>query len=296
MQLTEGQSVSLAGTIQGRQVHCLKDGTAIARAKLIVEGDDDHVPVVWWQASSAPPDGSRVRIKGRVKEFKGTLQLHAAETSVDWSSSGEEGSLSCIAAFYRACVEAEAAMKLHLRPDGKAHIVLDDTVSPMHETLSFTKASPHWEWLQAYRKASGQVLLAGWPLVIGKNPGRRDLVLSPLLFVQAELELWGDIWRLLTPGTGVDLNPFAVGLLGLEEEACDVLVAEVAASVEVEESETLARRAHAILKVLESQGVEGLEDLDPAALSPTPTGKGIHNAGVVMTASADTRIIRQADG
>ncbi|MDE0418289.1 MAG: AAA domain-containing protein [bacterium] len=296
MQLTAGQTVNLAGTIQDRQVRDRRDGSAMARAKLIVEGDDDHVHVVWWQASSAPPDGSRVRIKGRIREFKGTAQLHADETSVDWSSSGEEGSLSCIAAFYRACVEAEAAMKLHLRPDGKAHIVLDDTVSPMHETLSFTKASPHWEWLQDYRKASGQALLAGWPLVIGKSPGRRDPVLSPLLLVQAELELWDDIWKLLTPGTGVDLNPFALDLLGLDEEVCSVLVAEVRASVEVEESETLARHAHAILKVLESQGVEGLEDLDPAALSPTPTGKGIHNAGVVMTASADTRIIGRLIG
>lgn len=296
MQLTEGQAVNLAGTIQDRRVRHRRDGSAMALAKLIVEGDDDHVPVVWWQASSAPPDGSHVRMKGRIREFKGTLQLHAAETSVDWSSSGEEGSLSCIAAFYRACVEAEAEMKLHLRPDGKAHIVLDDTVSPMHETLSFTKASPHWEWLQAYRKACGQALLAGWPLVIGKGPGRSGLVLSPLLFAQAELELSDGIWKLLTPGAGVDLNPFALGLLGLDEEACSVLVTEVGASVEVEESETLARRTHAILKVLESQGVEGLEDLDPAALSPRPTGKGIHNAGVVMTASADTRIVGKLIG
>lgn len=292
MQLSEGQTVNLSGTVQDRQVRHRGNGTAHAHAVLVTKDGDRHLPVVWWEAGSAPPNGSHVRIKGRIKKFKGRHQLHADETSVDWSR-GEDGSLSSVAAFYRACVEAEAANRLRLSVDDGKHVVLDDVASPLHETLSFTEASTHYAWFEGHRKAVGEDFLAGWPLVVGKNPDDRwrNLAASPLLIAHAELEVSDGTWKLHTPGVGIDLNPFALDLLGLRQEARDEVLAEVDAIVEVEESGTPTQRMCAILQTLEDQGIEGLECLDPAALSPVPNAQGIHNAGVIM-AAASTRIYR----
>ena len=294
MQLTEDQTVDATGTICNRQLSELSGGHTQARATLVMEDGNRHLPVVWWDHGSAPPDGSRVRIRGRIKTFREEIELHADDTRVDRTGGGKDGSLSSVAAFYRACVEAEAASQLRLRPGDSKHIVLDDTASPVHDTLSFTEASPHHAWFEAHKKTVGEDLLAGWPLVVGSAPGARghNLVASPLLIAQAELEVSDGTWTLRTPGAGIDLNPFALELLGFKEETRDEVAAEVDARVEVEESGTPTRRVCAILEALEDQGIEGLKDLDPATLSPAPNRKGIHNAGVVMTASASTHVVR----
>ena len=287
MQLTEGQTVDTTGTIRNRLV-----GRGHARATLVMEDDGQHLPIVWWNPGSAPPDGARVRIRGRLRTFKGKIELHADETKVDRTGDAD-GSLSSIAAFYLACVEAEAASSLRLRPGGKEHIVLLDTPSPLHATLSFTEASPHRGWFQARETTIGEVLLTGWPLVIGNDPdtGRGGLILSPLLIADAELDTSDGAWQLRTQGTGPDLNPFALSLLGLDREARDELVATVESSMAVDESATSAERTSAILGALQDEDIDGLEELDPESLLSVPNGRGIHNAGIVMTASASARII-----
>ena len=229
MQLTEDQTVDATGTIRNRQLSELSGGHTQARATLVMEDGNRHLPVVWWDHGSAPPDGSRVRIRGRIKTFREEIELHADDTRVDRTGGGKDGSLSSVAAFYRACVEAEAASQLRLRPGDSKHIVLDDTASPVHDTLSFTEASPHHAWFEAHKKTVGEDLLAGWPLVVGSAPGARghNLVASPLLIAQAELEVSDGTWTLRTPGAGIDLNPFALELLGFKEETRDEVAAEV---------------------------------------------------------------------
>ena len=293
MQLTDGQTIDRAGTISNRQVFHFGEGQALAKATLVLEGSDDRLPVVWWEPGRAPPDGARVRVKGRVKEFNGEAELHADETTVERTGTAN-GPLPSIAAFYLACVEAEAASSLRLKPRGRGHIVLRQTASPLHETLHFSEASPHHRWFQARQAAVGETLLAGWPLVVGTDPdtGKGGLVSTPLLIAEVELGSSDGTWRLQNLGAGADLNPFALDLLELDRQARDELVAAVEASVEVEESATSAARSHAILRALQDEGIDGLDGLDPTALSSAPNGKGIHNAGVVMTAAGSTRRFR----
>ena len=116
------------------------------------------------------------------------------------------------------------------------------------------------------------------PLTTGEGRLR-----TPLLIAEVEHGSSDGTWWLQNLGAGVDLNPFALDLLELEREARDELVAVVEASVEAEEAATSAARSHAILRALQEESIDGLDGLDPTALSSTPVGKGIHNAGVVMT-------------
>ena len=123
MQLTDDRTVDATGTVGNRQVLHFADGQALAKATLVPEDGGKPVPVVWWEPGRAPPDGARVRVKGRIREFGGETELHADETTVERAGTAN-GPLAAIAAFYLACVEAEAANSLRLRPGGKGHIVL----------------------------------------------------------------------------------------------------------------------------------------------------------------------------
>ncbi len=293
MQLTEGQRVDTTGTIRNRKVFRRDNGQTSVRATLVMDDDNSPLPVVWWDAGSAPPAGARVWIMGRIGKYRKKPELRAYETRVDRVDGGEFGKLSSIAAYYRACVETEAAMSLRFRLDDSGHLMLDDTASPVHESLCFSLASPHYAWFQDNEKMIGKGLLTGWPLVIGNEPmtARRNLVVSPLLIAEVKPEQSDGTWTLRIRGPGANLNPYALDLLGLDEDERNGLMAKVEASVEVEESETPVRRSHAILRMLEDKGIDGLKDLDPTALSPVHMGDGIHNTGVVMTASAGTRIV-----
>ena len=293
IQFTPGQVVDATGTINGRQVIPFAEGQSLAKAILQFDDSDVSLPVVWWEPGRAPPDGARVRVRGRIKPFNGTAELHVDQTVVDRTGAASDP-LTAIAAFYLACVEAEAASSLRLIPGGKGHIVLHDTASPLHGTLSFSQDSPHHAWFQARQNAVAETLLSGWPLVVGTDPdtGRGSPVASPLLVADAELASSDGNWWIQQLGAGAELNPFALDLLALGREARDELIAAVEASVEVEESATSAARSQAILQALQEEGIDGLADLDPTALRASPRGRGIHNAGVVMTATGSVRSIR----
>ena len=293
MQLTLGQVIDRTGTISGRQVLQLAGGQSLAKATLALEGDADRLPVVWWEPGRAPPDGARVRIKGRVKAFNGKAEIHAHETVVERAGAAN-GPLAAIAAFYLGCIEAEAAGSLRLKPGDNRHIVLRDAASPLHEARRFSEGSAHRAWLQARRKAVGETLLAGWPLVVGADPdtGKGALVATPLLISEVELGSSDGEWWIQRLGAGADLNAFALELLIPDRAARQELMAAVEASVEVEEAATSAARSDAILRVLREEGIAGLEALDPAALSAPEAGKGIHNSGVVMATTGSARAIR----
>ena len=176
--LTDDRTVDATGTVGNRQVFHFADGQALAKATLVPEDGGKPVPVVWWEPGRAPPDGARVRVKGRIREFGGETELHADETTVERAGTAN-GPLAAIAAFYLACVEAEAASSLRLRPGGKGHIVLREGANPLHETLHFTETSPHYGWFQARQAeaAVGETLLSGWQSVglWGRLPIMNDL-------------------------------------------------------------------------------------------------------------------------
>ena len=293
MRLTHGELIDKTGTISNREVHYFASGQVMAKATLVSDDGGEHFPVIWWELGQAPPVGARVRVKGRGNVRNGTAEIHARETSVDRTGI-ENGPLAPIAAFYLGCVEAETASSLQftLQSAGKGHILLHNTASPLHGTLQFDADSLHQPWFRARQVAVGETLLSGWPLVVGTDAGESGLVATPLLVAEVELVSSDGKWWIRQLGAGVDLNPFALDLLGLSREQRDELLVVIKARVEAVESTTSAARSHAILQALQQEGIDGLVDLDPAALSCTPTGKGIHNAGAVMTATGNTRAIR----
>ncbi len=295
MQLTEGETIDVAGTIDGRQVVEYGEGQTMANAALLPDGGGAPVQVVWWQHGRAPPDGARVRVSGVVKEFKGQLQVHAEKTGVERAGSAG-GAMSSIAAFYLACVEAEAAGALRLRPDDGRHIVLCGTTSPLHGPVCIPEGSRHDRWFRDRQREVGEALLAGWPLVVGPDTDTDTdtggLVTSPLLIAETELRTSDGAWRIQCLDPGAELNPFALDLLEPGREAREELVSAVQARVEVEESATSAARAQAILRALRDEGVRGLDTLDPASLSSAADGEGIHNAGAVIAAAGGLRATR----
>ncbi len=293
VELTAGRTVEITGTVRGRKV-LRHDERERALATLIMEDGDRRLPVIWWDPSFAPPDGAHVWIRGRINEFNGKIELRADETWVDRTSVAGNGPLSSIASFYLACVEAEAALQLRLIHGHEDHIVLHDTPSPLHETLVFPETSQHHQWLQARATGPGEPLLVGWPLVVGIDPETRrgGLARSPLLVAEAEVEASDGVWTLRISNTRVDLNPFALDLLGLDRDSRAEVARVVGTSVEVDEAVTPAARAYALLAALEDQGIDGLMELDPAALSTLPETEGIHNAGVVMAVSTRAHFTR----
>ena len=303
MALTVDRMIETTGTVRNRREFCYDRGDIrrkAVRATLVMEAGGRLLPVVWWDPAFAPPDGARVWIRGRLEKHRGALRLRAGETRVDATSVDHEGSLSSIASFYLACVEAEAVLQLRFRrnhtkhAEDAQHIVLEDTPSPLHQPLVLTEASPHHGWFRVRETAIGAPLLAGWPLVAGVDPKNRrgGLVLSPLLIAPVQLNGTDGTWTLHTLDSRVDLNPLALDHLGLIRESRDEVVAAINGNPAIEEAATPAERADALLAALEEEGIDGLGELDPEALSPVAESTGIHNAGVVMTTSAGAHITR----
>ena len=293
MQLTSGEFFDRTGTIRGREVILSQNGKEYAKAILVLKDSDDQFPVIWWEPGQAPPDGSRVRIKGKVQKFNGTIQIHARNTLVERTGSTQDP-LATIASFYLGCIEAEAARNLRFDLDGKNHILLGGTASPLHSTLKFPGDSPHSPWFKTLQGAIGETLLSGWPIVLGTDPetDENDLIGTPLLIAETEFGSTDDEWWIQYLGAGADLNPFALDLLGLDRQQRDEMMAAVATNVAVEEATTSATRSKTILQVLRQEGIDGLNELDPSTLASLRAAKGIHNAGVVMTYTGTSGTIR----
>lgn len=159
-----------------------------------------------------------------------------------------------------------------------AGLTLTGSLAELHETLVLAEASPHQGWFKTRETAVGELLLAGWPVVVGPDPNadRGGLVRSPLLTADAQLGVTAGIWTLRTPAAGVSLNPYALDLLGLSRNSRDEVVAAVGASLAVQEASTPAAPAIALADALEEEGLDDLEELDSAALSPVADAIGIH--------------------
>ena len=61
MQASARQSVDMTGAIANRQVFCLAEGQALAKARPVLEGSDEQLWVVWWEPGRAPSAGDEER-------------------------------------------------------------------------------------------------------------------------------------------------------------------------------------------------------------------------------------------
>lgn len=294
MRLESGQKVQRTGTISDRQVIRPESGQAFVKANVVVEGEADHLPVVWWDAGRAPPVGARVRIEGTVRVFNNQVEVHADRTTVERREPPRD-TLAAIAGFYLGCVEAEAGGWLRLTPGSSSYVELDDGASPLHSSIVLPDSESIRRWCRLREEAVGETLTAGWPLVVGteSNVGSRRTVASPLLIGEIELRSGGAEWRVERLGDGVDLNPFGLELLGMDREERGAILSAVETDVEVEEAKTPGDRADAILRVLEDAGVGGLRDLNPESLTPVSPSKVVQNTGVVMVTTGNVAVIRR---
>jgi len=295
MNLKVGQKVDLTGRLSNRQIHRPDSGQPFVKATLLVEGREEQLTVLWWDAGRAPRDGARVRIQGTVRIFnQGDPEVHVDKATVERKDPPQDA-LAVITGFYLECVEAEAAGSLCQKLDSSDHIELADGVSPLHGSITFPNNQAARRWCQLRQGALGETLITGWPLVVGAGPESRGrhLELSPLLITEVELNSVEGNWQFEQLGDGVDLNPFALSLLGLDRDERAALVTAVGKSIEVEEAVTPGNCAAAILEVLEDAGVEGLKELDSTMLSSFPNATGIHNAGIIMATSGSLASTRK---
>ena len=173
MGLRSGQKVNCTGTVRDRRVIRPESGQAFVKARLLVDGEEDQLTVVWWDAGRAPRTGARVRVQGTARVFNNETEVHADETTVERQETPEDP-LATIAGFYLGCVEAEAAGSLRLTPGGAAHVALVEGSSPLHGRIALPDNQSTRQWVQLRQVAIGETLVSGWPLVVGADPDTRS--------------------------------------------------------------------------------------------------------------------------
>ena len=289
--LKDGQSVDVVGKVGSRRTFATRNGPAV-KATLQAQGEDE-LTVVWWEAGLAPQSGDLVRVQGSVRLYNGAPEIHARQTMVDRNEPPAD-ELVALAGFYRDCVEAEAAGSLRLVPGGRDHLEIDGRPSPFHDSISVPTDPVSRDWCERRSRAAGETQIAGWPLVVGPtSSGPGDMTASRLLLTEVHLHFEKGSWRCERPGEVVELNPFALDLLGFARDEREALVKAVEESPEVEEASGSGARAEAILRVLCDCGVGGLTDLRPGGGTPLSDGPGtIRNTGVLMAASGRLTFVR----
>ena len=196
--------------------------------------------------------------------------------------------------FYKNCVEAEAAGLVRVTPGASGHVELTAGTSPVHgrSKLPTKKSVESWCDKRNPEQAPGEVILAGWPMVIGsdRDSGTNERVATPLLTTEVQLSKRDERWVSTPAFSFVELNPYALDLLvGSREERDSLLRVVERRTPAVEEAKTLPEQATAILSVLSANGVEGIDSLDPRDLTNYDRSNGVHNAGLLMTSSGSTR-------
>ena len=292
MELSPGQDADITGEVRSRRVIPRQGGSDFVKAQLVL-AEGDPVTVIWWDAGLAPPEGQRIRVKGRAKEYSGELEVHAEETVVD-RSRPPANSLAQVVGFWMECVEAEAAGSLQIWLKSRRHLEFARGPNPLLAPCQFLRGSDAARWCQQRSMAVGEAVVAGWPLVIGidrVNSSSRP-VGSPLLSTEIRLSRADDGWSVEPDGPGVDFNPYALDLLGIGREQRDEMTQLVESSPEVEEAGNSAERAAAILSVVAEAGVDGLAELNPSGLAEHGARPGIHSTGVLMVPAGSPRITR----
>lgn len=292
MELSPGQDADITGEVRSRRVKPRQGGPDFVKAQLVL-AEGDPVTVVWWDAGLAPPEGQRIRVKGRAKEYSGELEVHAEETVVD-RSRPPANSMAQVVGFWMECVEAEAAGSLQIWLRSRRHLEFTQGPNPLLVPFQFLRGSDAARWCQQRSMALGEAVLAGWPLVIGidRDGSSSRPVASPLLSTEIRLSRTDDGWSVEPEGTGIDFNPYALDLLGMDGEQRDEITQLVESSPEVEEAGNTAERAAAILSVVAEAGVDGVAELNLNRLAEHGERSGIHSTGVLLVPAGSPRITR----
>ncbi len=79
VQLTEGQTITLTGTIGGHTTLRTKAGKPFVKAPLETDGGETTT-CLWWDSERAPDEGSRVTVEGQVRRYAGSTEVHVRDT------------------------------------------------------------------------------------------------------------------------------------------------------------------------------------------------------------------------
>ena len=276
-----GQPFNDVGTIADRQDFW---GGKSVKATLYTKCTDPQT-VIWWERGLAPQNGARVRVVGTIRDAKdgAGLEVHARQIFVEWKGPPKDD-LARLAGFFRDCVEAEAAESLHFQPGSPGHIEISRGTSPLHGPIALPGDRNTIDWCRQRASTIGETLIAGWPLIVGRTQ-QGGSGASPLVVTEVRLQEDHDEWRCERIADYVELNSYALDLLGYDRDGQQALAKAVDGSPQVNAASGAGARATAILQVLTDGGVDGLTSLDPGALGP-PKAKheGVWNAGVVREA------------
>ena len=288
VQLTLGSEINLGGKIVARNIiRPRSGGDPLVKATLELD-DGDEVTVIWWESDLAPALGEQVKLRGTVKNYNGQLEVHVLKSATEQSGPNADP-IARIIGFYIGCVEAEAASAAHVHLGSLGHIELTTGASPLSGSRSLPDDTVVDRWCHQREMGLGESLMAGWPMVIGRNP---SFVASPLLTADVRLARSKHGWVLEPISGGVELNPYALDLLGVDRDERDILVKSVEESPAVDEAKLARDRATAILDVLRDNGVKGLSHLDPAELANYTKEVGVHNTGLLTVSTGSTQVTR----
>ena len=270
---------SLRGTVRNRSTKAKKDGQPYVQGILHSE-NGESCEVLWWDADRAPPEGSRVRVRGEEREYGGRKQIHARQTD------RLDDALANLAGFYRDCLEAESADSLRLSPQNEGQIQLDLRTSA-NPAVDHAVRLPHSEstsrWLRQRQRQNEETLIAGYPLVQGADPEDPDFdVTAPLLYTEVQLLEDEEGWWSEQLDGDINVNPYALGLLGVEREDRNAYIRAIETSPTVEEAHNSRDRVAAILKVIGDVG-------DPSGQQHVNM---VQHMAVIMATSGSARFIR----
>ena len=158
----------LLGTVKDVNTKSKRDGEVYIQGILHTLSGESW-EVLWWEVDRAPKEGSRVRLRGEQKEYEGRKQIHARQTDM------LDDELACLAGFYRDCLEPESAASLRLSPENNRELLLDlkTCANPVVEpAIRIPSAELAQRWLQQRKRHEEETLIAGYPLVQGRDPRR----------------------------------------------------------------------------------------------------------------------------
>ena len=212
--------------------------------------------------------------------YEGRKQIHARQTYM------LDDQLACLAGFYRDCLEAESAESLRVFPEGNRQLLLDleTCANPVVETAIRIPSSKSTQcWLQLRKGLEEETLIAGYPLVQGTDPEEPDFEFTaPLLFTEIQLREDERGWQSEQLDGDIELNPYALELLGVDRESRYTYVKAIETSPAVEEASSSRERVEAILKIM----------ADVLNQSGLQHENGIQQRAVIMATTGSARFVR----
>ena len=291
--LRTGETIELLGEMSERVVHRPRSGGEPLVKGVLLVGEVETVPILFWDAGRAPLDGTRIQLRGIVREYNGSQEVHALEWVAEQSERPDHP-VGKIVRFLRGCVEAEAAGQVRLSESARGHLYAVVGPNPLITDCDLPEDKAGIAWRRARATNLGESVLAGWPLVIGRDRdgGGSTLTGAPLMTSELRIVQRDSRWIAEQVGGSVDLNPFALDLLGIPRDERDEMVRAVEQSDKVESATTNRDRVRALLDGLADNGLEEVRSMNPDRLEPYVFAEGVHPAAVLMATTGSTRMTR----